>query len=82
VNLHTQRLVDCGKYLYPQKNIAIVERIRIFIHRDINRYINFLLKKKYVFVYMKIIANDGRILEKEICVHILKKGYYDNLLHA
>jgi len=37
-------------------------------------YVNFLLKEKYEVVYMKIISNDGRILEKGICVAYIKEG--------
>lgn len=36
-------------------------------------YINFFLKKKYGFVYMKITVNDGKILEKGICVAYIKE---------
>jgi len=37
-------------------------------------YINFFLEKKCVLVYMKIIVNDGIILEKGICVAYIKEG--------
>ena len=45
-------------------------------------YIDFLLRRNYVFVYKKRIVNDGVIPRRDYVLCTLKKSCYDKLLHA